>query len=489
MEERSTFHPLDYVSVLRRRKWWFIAPLAAALIVGALLALLLPRTYFSHARIGVASATLSPELLRGVTSMQRDERQRAISQQLLSPAVLERVVREEKINPEKPVSEVAAWLRSNVQVSVPVPMRGTDTRAGSDTFDLGYQDSSPEQAQRIANRLAYVFVEENSKTRINRFENTSEVLSQQLADSQARLNQLEQALMQKKQSHMGSLPDQVNSNISVLNGLRSSADSLANQIRSEQDRLTVIESQIASMQQGTGGGALTSSAASAIQAANTRINQLTGQLNEARAAGYTDKHPAVTLLQQEIADARKELQTAQKQSAGNGPDALRSDPAYAAKVTERDMARLRIRQLQNAEAQARGQIAQFQRRVESAPMVEQDLSAVTRDVLLEQDRYKKLKTEYEAAKSAEDLQRKEGGERFSVLYGAYLPGSPASPVISKVMLMSLALGLVLGAGLVVAREFLDRSVHDAKALQNEFEIPVLGEIPKIHGAAQAGLSH
>ncbi len=50
------------------------------------------------------------------------------------------------------------------------------------------------------------------------------------------------------------------------------------------------------------------------------------------------------------------------------------------------------------------------------------------------------------------------------------------------MLIALALGLVAGAGLVLGREFMDRSVHDAQALQSEFEIPVLGEIPRIHGA-------
>ena len=48
MEERS-FHPLDYLSVLRRRKWWFIVPVAASIVVGVLLAMLLPRTYKSEA--------------------------------------------------------------------------------------------------------------------------------------------------------------------------------------------------------------------------------------------------------------------------------------------------------------------------------------------------------------------------------------------------------------------------------------------------------
>ena len=35
MEERSSFHPLDYLSVLRRRKWWFVGPLVACLAIGA----------------------------------------------------------------------------------------------------------------------------------------------------------------------------------------------------------------------------------------------------------------------------------------------------------------------------------------------------------------------------------------------------------------------------------------------------------------------
>ncbi len=42
-----------------------------------------------------------------------------------------------------------------------------------------------------------------------------------------------------------------------------------------------------------------------------------------------------------------------------------------------------------------------------------------------------------------------------------------------------ALLVALGAGAALGREFLDRSVHDSRALQNEFEVPVLGEIPRI----------
>src|SRR4029077_472034 len=75
MEEQA-FHPLDYLSVVRRRKWWLIIPLAASVVIGASLAALWPREYISEAQIGVAAPTLSPELLRGVSSLDKEERQR-----------------------------------------------------------------------------------------------------------------------------------------------------------------------------------------------------------------------------------------------------------------------------------------------------------------------------------------------------------------------------------------------------------------------------
>ena len=59
------------------------------------------------------------------------------------------------------------------------------------------------------------------------------------------------------------------------------------------------------------------------------------------------------------------------------------------------------------------------------------------------------------------------------------PQPMIEPQPLKIMAIALALGLVLGAGAAVGREFLDRSVHDSRALQSEFEVPVLGEIPRI----------
>lgn len=483
MNEERSIHPLDYLSVIRRRKWWLITPAAVSIFVGALLALFLPREYLSQATIAVAAPTLSPELLRGVSSMDKEERQQAISQQLLSSTVLQRVVREEKIDPERPVDETAAWLRSNVaqNISVPQPIGAnkSDPTKELDSFILGYTDSKPQRAQRITNRLAYVFAEENSKRQLERSENTAEVLSQQVQNSQARLARLESDLAEKKKAYMGRLPDQVNANVQMVNGLRSQLESISTQLRSEQDRLSMIESQIQQMRQGVGTEAITASGVAAVQAQVKRLSDLQQRLVEARAAGYTDKHPEIITLLEEIKQARNDLTNARKLENAGGPETLQADPLYRQKLQERDSANLSIRELRRKSQQIQTQIGLYQSRVDAAPMVEQELASLQRQYDFEKTHLTDLTTKHQAAAIAEDLTRKQGGERFSVLYPASLPTSPQKPDRLRIMMLAIAAGLVLGAGSAIGREFLDRSVHDAQALQSAFDLPVLGEIPRI----------
>ena len=485
MMQEQPFHPLDYLSAVNRRKWWFIVPLVVCLLAGLVAVMVWPRKYLSQAAIAVAAPSLSQTLLHGVSSMDPAERQQAISQQLLSPEVLERVVREEHISPKKPVPAVAAWLRDNVaeNISVPNPIgiapNRVDPTRGIDMFYLGYTDRDPQRAQQITNRLAEVFVEVNSRIQTARAENTSELVAQQLKASEARLRDLESRLAAKKQTYMGRLPDQIPANVQMVNGARNQLESVSTQLRGEQDRLTMIESQIDQMRQGVGGEAMTSTGAAAVQTAQKHIDDLQAELAQDRALGYTDKHPEVMRLQEEIKQARADLAAAHNQSPENRDQVLRADPLYRQKLQERDASRLHIRELQAAARQLTGQIGTYQTRVDSAPAVEQELASVERDYDLAKKQYEDLNTQYQQAKVSEDLARKQAGERFSVLYGANLPDTPIEPQPLKILGLALVAGLVLGAGAALGREFLDRAVYDARALQNEYQVPVLGEIPRI----------
>ena len=480
MEDRS-FHPLDYLSVVNRRKWWFIVPVVVCLIGGVIAAKLLPKEYHSEAKIGIAAPALSPDLLRGLSSLDAVERQRAVAQHLLSTTVLDRVVREEKLFPDDAKAEdVASWLRKRITINVDLPI-GVSARTadrGFDSFMLGFKEEDPERTRRVANKLATVFVEENSKFNEDRAENTADVLGEQLKDSQQKLAALEAQLSAKKQTHMGSLPSMMDANVSMANGARNQLDSVTQQLQTENSQLFLIETQLQQMQQGLAAAGSGATVSPALASAQARVGALQQQLTQARANGWGDGHPEIQTLNRELVQARAEVKSLQQDGAGDRRDTLKSDPIYLAKTAERDMVKGRINSLREQANQLRGQISQFQRRVEGTPLAEQALTSIQREYDLERARLTDLNGKYQTALLQGSIARNQGGERFAILHTASRPVLRSTPPI-RIVLMALIAGFVIGAALALGREFMDRSVHDARALQDEFDIPVLVEIPRI----------
>jgi polysaccharide chain length determinant protein (PEP-CTERM system associated) len=452
-------HALDYFSLVRRRKWWLIAPSVASVFVGIALVILLPKQYVSATTLGVSAPTVSPTLVNLSIQLDDQERLRALSQQMLSLPILSRVVREEHLGSGAPNDPDVAKLRKAITVAVAEPVAQAAEPRRLDTFVLSYTDTIPARAQRIANRLATAFVDENSKARATRAEDTSAFIATQLWQSEARLADLEAKLRQAKEAHMGRLPEQTMANLQTLTGLRQQLEANATALHSEQDRLS-----------------------SAISLPpETRVMTLERELAAARTT-YTDKHPEVQRLEEELAEAKRAAAADRSKPTSDRLAQLQLDPAHPQLVADREMTRMRIKELQRAGTDAQRQIAQYQARVDAAPMVEQQLSTFQRDYDLEKKLYSDLSEKLHAATIAESVERNRGGEHFTMLYPASYPTEPTRPVPARVMLMSVLGGICLGGALMLGREYLDRSVHDVRELKDEFDLPVLGEITRIQAA-------
>ena len=477
----ATFHPLDYVSLVRRRKWWLIVPAVVCIVGSMLLAYLLPRVYRSAATITAASPSVSADLLKQAGPLTRDDRVRAISQQLLSRVVLEQVVREERLAPDGDVNAaVDRLLQPNrIKVEPTQLLKQVASRDGPtlDAFLLSYGGATPPEAQRVTDTLARIFVEASSRSREERAEDTSAFVNAQLAASRRRLDAIEERLRKAKEAYMGRLPEQTQSNLSMVAGTRQQLESTAIALRGEQDRLSMIERQIESLKQGAGDIVLPGR--STVTNVQMRVLQLEQELVTARNI-YTEKHPEIQRLQEDLAAAKREAAAEQERPES---DRLKLDPGYRQLLADRERSRLRIRDLERAEAQMSAQVSSYQARIESAPMVEQQLASVQREYDLEKQQYKELSGKLQAAELAENLERRRAGEQFQVLYAAYLPRDPESPNVLRVLLLGAVLGIGLGGAAAVGREYLDRSVHDVRGLQAEFDVPVLGEIPRITRAA------
>jgi protein tyrosine kinase modulator len=475
-----TVHPVEYLDILSRRRRWFLAPFALCLVAGTALAFLLPVTYRSSARIGIDTPTVDPNLISANSGLNRDERLRALSQQLRSPAVLERVAREERLVTDRPLEQVVQGLLNRIKVEVPPPIARTAGVPELDSFDIVYLDHTPERAQRVAEKLAQVFVDEHTRSREVQAEGTTEFLSAQQRAAQERIADLEKRLRTAKEQHMGKLPEQTLANLQTVSGMRTQLEATSNSLRSEMDRLALIERQLQTMKDGAysaplaGGGAPTTP--------QQRVVALQRELDLARSK-YTDKHPEVQILEEELKSARADAAAMRAQPESARQETLTADPNYQQVVAERNQAQLRIKALQRTEAQLQGDIARYQQRVEAAPMVEQEMASLTREYEFAKETLKQLAEKHQAAVVEEQIARTRGGEKFSVLNHAYLPDSPESPNRPRFLLMALALGIALGGASAFGREFLDRSIRDARKLQDEFEVPVLAEIPRIHDAA------
>lgn len=479
MEETQRVHALDYLHVFRRRKWWLIAPILASVVIGLVLLQVLPKEYRSTATVAVSAPTVSPNLVNQSAQLDNQERMRALSQQLVSAPILSRVIQDEGLGATTD-ERLIARLRNAIEIEVPDPVANVNEPRRLDAFLVSYVDPDPVRAQGVANRLVTVFVDENSKRRAANAEGTSAFISAQLKASQDRLTEFETRLRASKESFMGQLPEQTQANLSTLSGLRQQLESNATALRGEQDRLSMVERQIEGLRKGSADVVFVPGPNGGAQAQTpeSRLIVIQRELAAARAM-YTDRHPEVQRLEEELRAARQDAAAERQRPESDRAAQLNLDPTYRQLAADREMARLRIRDLQRSEGDLRRQIGVYQARVESAPRVEQQLSAVQRDYDLERQQYSELSSKLHASTIAENVERNRSGEQFTVLYAANRPTQPVKPVPWRVMLIAIVAGICVGAAATLGREYLDRSVHDVRDLRDEFQLPVLGEVTRI----------
>jgi polysaccharide chain length determinant protein (PEP-CTERM system associated) len=474
MDQTPAFHPLDYVSVVRRRIWWLVVPIALAVVVGLALTMYLPREYRSTATLGISLPEMGGQVVSDSQRLSPHERTRNINQVLLSPTVLERVAQDEAADSQTPLDAAIQRIAAGVDVRLP-PDGGS---GGSvEVIYVDYAAAAPDVAQRVANRLAEVFVEESSRKRTVRAEQTSDFIASQLQQSEDRLQEVEARLTAAKESFMGSLPEQTSSNLSMVESLGRQLDSTVIQLQSEQDRLSMIESKLESYRPPAAPDGEPSAPTTAPTPPDPQVaeleRRLTGLLTK-----YTDAHA-------EVRSVRRELETAKAQVAATSitPGTRRAptaavDQTYERLVEDELRSQQRIAELQRTVETTRQQTAELRGRVDSAPRVQQQIAGLVREYELEKDLFAELTSRMHDAQMAENVERGQGGEQFTIIARAALPQSPSSPNVPRLMIVTVLLGICLGGALALGREYFDRSIHDARTL-SDLDVPVLGEIPRI----------
>ena len=474
------YSPEDILAIAWRRKWIIIVPFVVAVVCTALVVQRLPRRYRSETVILVVPQRIPESYVKSTITTRIEDRLASLKEQVRSRTRLERVIHDFGLYPElqrtSVMEDVVAAMRLDIDVKVE---RG-------DSFRVSYINKDPATAQKVTERLATMFIEENLRDRAGQAEGTNQFLDAQLEEARARLIEHEKKLADYQKRYSGQLPAQVNANLQAIQSAQLQLQSVRDSIDRDRESRLVLERQVADLQ------STPEPLPSVAPGADLPVGATTAQRLDAAQATlrtlelkYKDGHPDIRTAKSTIRDLEAKLraESASQPTQGSSQPRVVGAAEAARQNRLRDLT-AQIRNLDSQlerkraqELQLQGAVSVYQAKVDAAPTREAELTELTRDYETLQKTYTSFLTKREDAKVSSNLERNQSGEQFKVLDPARLPERPASPDVLKINLAGAVLGLAIGLALVGLLEYRDTTFKTEFEVQQLLQLPVLALVP------------
>jgi polysaccharide biosynthesis transport protein len=329
---------------------------------------------------------------------------------------------------------------------------------GSRLVDVYFVSADPQFAARAVNVLAEEYVNQNLEFRLQNTDKTLDWLTEEVAKQQNVVQTSERMLAEYRENKNAlSLEDRQNIIVSRLNQVNDAAsrarmtriqkEALYNQVVAASDRESL--STIAS--------------SPFVQQLKTRVAEL--QREKLRLEDrYGQKHPDVQRVNDQIADAQRQLDVEVDRSVA----AIKAD--YQAAVAEEK---------------------QLGRDLESQKAQATDLNRKSIDYSVLQREAESNRQVYESLLQREKEMRVVSNSRANnvrLLDRAETPGSPFTPNTRRAWIMALLFGLGIGIAAAFAIDYLDDTVKTPEDVTWRLHLNFLGLVPKVHGERHPLLS-
>ena len=504
----------EYIEILYRRIWYIVIPFAILFSAALGYALLAPKRYMAETMILVTPQRVPQEYVKSTITLGIEARLQSISQEIMSRTRLEKIMTEMKLYVEESKSLTREEVIELMRKDIFVKMGG---REGY--FSISYKGKDPNTVAMVTNKLASLYIEENLKFREAQAQGTSEFLALELNSTREKLDEQERAISDFKRRYLPELPDQRESNLKILGKFQLDQQRISDNLKSAQDRKMVIQKQVSELEalsekmqdekpapssaQRIGAEALPSppSKPEKKNPDELLLAQLKNQLKDLRAK-YTDRHPDVVEMNRKISDLEKgrtaekiEVQTAERVKekapapvAASAPltqekkkDEFEpaSNPFYQEMQGQLLATDAEIKRLKEEDSGVRKKIAQYEMRVENAPVRELALIELSRDYNNLKQTYERLLQKSTEAQQSENLEHRQKGEQFRVIDPAKVPEKPFQPNIPRILLAGFLLGMVSGVGLAFVKEQTDRSFRNAEDVEDTLGLKVIVSIPRV----------
>ena len=454
---------LDYWDMLRRRKRYIIIAFPLLLALSTTIAFLLPPIYQSEGVILIESQEIPQDLVRSTVTSYAEQQIQVIKQRILtSSRILETLDKYKVYENEREGSTISLLVekfRSAVSVeminaNVIDPRNGRAQRA-SIAFKVSFMDESPDIAQKVANELVTMFLDENVKTRTGKAADTASFLSDEANKMQKTVQALEEQIADFKLEFGDSLPELLQFNLSMITNLEEKIRAHQSEAIRLNDQVHFLSLELASMDPYVASNDGVTTLSSQVRLAQLQ-NELTSLENK-----YSQSHPDIKRLTREIEGLKKEVaadslfQPEQDMSEISNP--LYRQIKIKIDVTEKELARTNLDRVK-----MQAEVKQYHARVSRTHEVQRSYDDMTRDYESTKRKYQELRAKQFEADVAQTLESENKAESFTLIEPPLRPTESVKPNRPKLMMMGLFLSGAVSVGLVLLAEMLDPSIRSIK---------------------------
>jgi len=378
------------------------------------------------------------------------------------------------------VSRVKNWISPNTEPPRESAIRKLKSNLGveaghkSNIIRVSYVGPSPEAARLIVDTVVELYREAHAG--LNRTEGSAEFFTQHALRLEGELHAKEDELTKLKSetglasideqrtqliTRIGALEDQLAAAESARAESAAKVDSLKKMMR-KLPKTQVAEETTGIGNEGTDG-------------IRQRLFDLQQQ-EKAAAAVYTDAHPRLREVREQLAEAQRIVE---QEDEVRTHITTRPDPNY-------ELARQTLLEEEPvlASLAAKTQAIRSQRddlvaRLDVLNENETRIAQLTRDIELREQDYKKYSASREQALIDDALEAR-NMSNISVVQPATLETSAISPQRKIALGLAFVVGLAGAFGVAVTAEYFDRTFRTSDDVQRELHIPTLASVPRVH---------
>jgi len=529
MEEALSLAP-RYGEIIKRRLPLGLLIGLTMLVLTVALAFGLPTIYRSRSVILIEAQEIPQDFVRSLVTSFADQRMQIIAQRVLTNSNLTSIIQKYDLYADErktePLERVIEQMRSDISME-PISADVVDPKQGKAVkatiaFELAYVNQAPELAQRVANEIASLFLNENLKQRSEASADTLGFLETEAEKLRGNVAALERKLAEFKKSHVQSLPELQGLNLELMNRTETQLAQLDTQLQSLMQQRVYLESELAQQKPNT---VLVSETGQRILSPADRLKVLESEFTPL-AARYGANHPDILGKRKEIESLRAEvgglvdggelalkLQKSQsdfavmrKRYSESHPDVKRlareveslqqqlsvvegnskltsratpDNPAYIQLQARLSATNSDIASLRSQQSVLRAKLGTLEGRITGSPEVEREYKMLTRDYDTAQAKYQEILAKKQEAELASNLESMQRGERFTMIEPPVIPEEPSSPNRLAIGLLGVMVALAGSIGGGAIAEALDDRLYGREGVSQILGVPPLAVIPNL----------